>query len=498
MTGITAKDVINVMRGWLGASSHNTIIDIYNAHKPLAQGYRMKYTDAWCDATVSAAFIKLDAVDLIGGTECGVERHIQLFKRAGIWEEDGTVIPEPGWIICFNWDESKQPNNGFADHIGIVESVVGNTVNTIEGNSYGKVARCSYAVGYGNIRGYAKPKYVAVQPEDKKYLLAADVSEFQGEIDWAQFSKAVDLVIIRAYNGSRADKYWTRNVAMAEKYKVPYGVYMFSQATTKEQSRKENTALIKLLEGHSPNYPVFLDKENTRFNYGPTARIVAEQFYDDMFAAGYIPGLYTGWYFYDQYLAGVKTESLWLASYGTNDGTAQEGRRPPYDLDGWQYTSVAKVAGITANTVDLSRFYKEYDTSAIRIRYQPHCQSYGWKEPSFNGEWAGTTGEGKRLEALRIDPPEGVELEVTVHLQGIGDKVYSGIRHGNNMVIGTVGESRRMEGISMRCTKNLTGRKLYYQVHSQTFGDMPACGEGEFAGTRGQSKRMEAIRIGFV
>ena len=214
MADITAYDVINVMRGWLGAASHKSIIDIYNAHRPLAQGYRMTYQDAWCDATVSAAFITLDAVDLIGGTECGVERHIQLFKKAGIWEEDGKVTPEPGWIICFNWDDSTQPNTGFADHIGIVESVVGNTINTIEGNSYGKVARCSYSLGHGNIRGYAKPKY-AMAAEPKTQILVADISEHQGEINWPVFKNEIDGVIIRAYNGSSEDKYWRANVAAA-------------------------------------------------------------------------------------------------------------------------------------------------------------------------------------------------------------------------------------------------------------------------------------------
>ena len=49
------------------------IIDLYNSHKPLARGYAVGYNDSYCDTTVSAAFIKAGAVDLIGGTECGVE-----------------------------------------------------------------------------------------------------------------------------------------------------------------------------------------------------------------------------------------------------------------------------------------------------------------------------------------------------------------------------------------------------------------------------------------
>ena len=86
--GITAQDAISVMQGWLGrneaAGTHKAIIDLYNSHKPLARGYKVKYTDQWCDTCVSAVFVKLGATDLIGGTECGVEEHVKLFKKAGI------------------------------------------------------------------------------------------------------------------------------------------------------------------------------------------------------------------------------------------------------------------------------------------------------------------------------------------------------------------------------------------------------------------------------
>ena len=65
--------VVSIMKGWLGWSEangkHKKIIDIYNGHKPLAQGYKVKYTDEWCATTVSAAFIVAGLTD-IGFTEC--------------------------------------------------------------------------------------------------------------------------------------------------------------------------------------------------------------------------------------------------------------------------------------------------------------------------------------------------------------------------------------------------------------------------------------------
>lgn len=134
------------------------------------------------------------------------------------------------------------------------------------------------------------------------------------------------------------------------------------------------------------------------------------------------------------------------------------------------------------------------DTS---ISYQAHVQTYGWQEWVKDGEVAGTTGGAKRLEALRINPPEGVELEVDAHMQNIGWKTYKGIIHGNNVLIGTTGEARRLEAIRIRCVSNPTGKNIHYQVHVQTYGWMAPCNEGETAGTTGISKRLEAIRICF-
>lgn len=162
--GVTAQDVLAVMRSWIGYSESNgkyrEILNIYNSHKPLARGYAIQPGDAWCDATVSAAAIKAGAVDLIG-TEVGCEEHIQIFKRKGIWIEDGTITPQPGDIIVYNWDDSTQPNDGYADHIGYVETVSGGKITAIEGNKNDAVGRRTLLVGAGNIRGYARPKYAS-------------------------------------------------------------------------------------------------------------------------------------------------------------------------------------------------------------------------------------------------------------------------------------------------------------------------------------------------
>lgn len=104
--------------------------------------------------------VDLFGVDDIGGTECGVEEHVKLFKKAGIWIEDGTITPEKGDIVVFNWDDATQPNDGYSDHIGVVRSVGSKNFETTEGNmSGGIVGHRTVAIGWGYIRGFARPKY---------------------------------------------------------------------------------------------------------------------------------------------------------------------------------------------------------------------------------------------------------------------------------------------------------------------------------------------------
>ena len=155
----------------------------------------------------------------------------------------------------------------------------------------------------------------------------------------------------------------------------------------------------------------------------------------------------------------------------------------------------AKSACRTGYHVYDSKGVEVYPDTKPEIVYKSHIQGIGWQDWKQDGAWSGTQGEGRRLEALVINPPEGVVLDVDVHLQKLGWRTYEGLEHGNDRILGTVGESRRMEAIRIRCAENNTGKKLWYQVHCQTYGTLPACAEGETAGTTGKAKRLEAIRI---
>lgn len=160
-----ASKVIEQAKAWLGYNesdgTHKKIIDVYNAHKPLARGYAVKYNDAWCATFVSAVAIKLGYTDIIP-TECGCPSMITLMQKMGIWVENENRTPNPGDIIFYDWQDSGSGDNkGGSDHVGIVEKVSGGKITIIEGNYSNSVKRRTISVNGRYIRGYGVPKYDA-------------------------------------------------------------------------------------------------------------------------------------------------------------------------------------------------------------------------------------------------------------------------------------------------------------------------------------------------
>ena len=142
-----------------GTVLHHKIIDRYNSRKPLPRGYAVKYTDAWCATFISYLAIVMGYTDIIP-VECGCPQMIELAKQMGIWVEDDSYVPKPGDIVLYDWQDSGSGDNtGTADHIGLIEKVVGNTETVIEGNYQDSVKRRELAVNGRYIRGYIVPRY---------------------------------------------------------------------------------------------------------------------------------------------------------------------------------------------------------------------------------------------------------------------------------------------------------------------------------------------------
>lgn len=166
------NSIIKQAKAWIGYKesdgTHKRIIDVYNAHKPLARGYAVKYTDAWCATFVSAVAIKCKATNLIP-TECSCIQMINLFKKMGAWVENDAYKPKAGDIIFYDWEDSGSGDNkGQSDHVGIVEKVSGTTITVIEGNLNNAVGRRYLKVNGRYIRGYGVPKYGAEKVEKQE------------------------------------------------------------------------------------------------------------------------------------------------------------------------------------------------------------------------------------------------------------------------------------------------------------------------------------------
>ena len=157
------QKVVGAAKAWLGCNeadgSHKQIIDLYNSHKPLARGYKLQYSDAWCAGFVSAVAIKLGLTDIMP-TEVGVGEMIKLYQRLGRWKESDSYIPKPGDVIMYAWGDSGAGDcQSGASHVGIVVSCDGKTITVIEGNKNNAVGYREIAVNGRYIRGFGLPDY---------------------------------------------------------------------------------------------------------------------------------------------------------------------------------------------------------------------------------------------------------------------------------------------------------------------------------------------------
>ena len=138
-------------------------------------------------------------------------------------------------------------------------------------------------------------------------------------------------------------------------------------------------------------------------------------------------------------------------------------------------------------------------STKMSVSYKVHRQDYDWEENwKKDGQTSGTEGQCKRLEAIRIKLPDGVSgsIEYRTHIQDIGwEKNWS----KDGAKSGTEGQCKRLEAIQIRLTGEVEENyDVYYSVHAENFGWLGWAKNGEEAGTAGYGYRLEAIRIQLV
>jgi len=155
--GFSRSAVVSTAVAWLGCKESNKsnkpIVDLYNSN----MGTKFSYTTPWCAIFVSAVAIKSGTTSIIvRGSYCPTV--INAYKNSKVpnykYGAGSSYVPKAGDVIFFDWNR-----NGVPDHTGLVASVSGNTIKTIEGNYSDAVGYRTFSVGYKYVQGYGLPNY---------------------------------------------------------------------------------------------------------------------------------------------------------------------------------------------------------------------------------------------------------------------------------------------------------------------------------------------------
>lgn len=230
--------------------------------------------------------------------------------------------------------------------------------NIINGKTY-YCMNNSFLKGWADIGGFRY--YFSKKTGIKSSRVGIDVSYFQGNIDWNKVKAAgVDFAIIRAggryYGGGGlyVDDNFEKNIKGALAAGIKCGVYVFSAAINEVEGAQEANLILNAIQGYNITGPLVIDLE---VNYGRAQNLTKSQrtnialtALEVLKSSGHNAMLYTGHYFYQNYLEPSRLTGypLWIAYYTSDYNKVSD---VPYSI--WQYTSSGSVPGISGR-VDLN------------------------------------------------------------------------------------------------------------------------------------------------
>ena len=193
--------------------------------------------------------------------------------------------------------------------------------------------------------------------------IGIDVSKWQGNVDFEKVKNAgIEFVIMRIGSQRSPEEEIAMDIKFKEYYEavknvgLKVGVYVYNTAISREDGIKTAKWVIKELNGDKLDLPIAYDFENwTNFmDYKISLHTLCEAyrgFESELKKNGYDAMLYSSKFYLENVWGSFDDSNVWLAHY--TDKTDYQGK---YML--WQMTSLAKINGITENTVDVDILYK--------------------------------------------------------------------------------------------------------------------------------------------
>ena len=241
-------------------------------------------------------------------------------------------------------------------------------ISDISGNENKKTFNLNVVSKINTSSSYVTPKYLYMKDiinnyKTDKTSIGIDVSKWQGSVDFKAVKDAgIEFVIMRIGSQRDPSEEIDMDVRFKEYYKaakevgLSVGVYIYNTAISKEDGIKTAKWVMKQLNGDKLDFPIAYDWENwTNFmKYKISLHTLSEAylaFEKELRDNGYDAMLYSSKYYLENVWLDYENSKIWLAHY-----TSQTDYQGKYMM--WQMTSLAKINGITENTVDIDILYK--------------------------------------------------------------------------------------------------------------------------------------------
>ena len=319
---------------------------------------------------------------------------------------------------------------------------------------------------------------------------------------------AADFVIIKTSQGtSYINPYWKKDYDYCKQSGKLLGLYHYAGGG---DARAEADYFYKQIrEKIGEAIPVVDWESNQNAAWGNTSWVwtFCQRFHD---LSKVWPMIYVQASAIKQVAACADYCALWVAGY---PDSRQSWTPPefPYSVSPWktytvwQYTSAGNIDRNTSplDAAGWRRIAKGETASTVQepgeavndygLVYRAHVQSYGWLPWVHDGQCAGTTGKGLRMEALELALPDGLIGEAWANVQKDG-WIHYDLEKGKSCIIGTTGQQKRLEAIILDL-EGPAGFECRYRLHIANHGWLPAVPNHCAAGTQGLSLAAQAVMI---